>query len=75
MNNDNKKFRIAILDMYDGVANEGMRCIKKIITNFGENESINIEYQIFDVRQKLETPGLDFDAYISRWPGQSGTGW
>lgn len=51
--------------MYDGVANEGMRCIKKIITGFGESESINIEYQIFDVRKKLETPGLDYDAYIS----------
>ena len=60
-----RPFRIAILDMYDGVANEGMRCIKKIITTFGESEALDIEYQIFDVRQKLEIPNLDFDAYIS----------
>ncbi|TDE15514.1 type 1 glutamine amidotransferase [Dyadobacter psychrotolerans] len=65
MNTYKKPFRIAILDMYDGVANEGMRCIKKIITAFGENEAVDIEYQVFDVRQKLETPNLDFDAYIS----------
>lgn len=51
--------------MYDGFANEGMRCIKKIITAFGEIESIAVEYQVFDVRQKLEVPGLDFHAYIS----------
>jgi len=65
MNTHNKHFRIAILDMYDGFENEGMRCIKKIITGFGIAESISIEYQVFDVRQKLEVPGLDFDAYIS----------
>ncbi|WP_026632921.1 type 1 glutamine amidotransferase [Dyadobacter alkalitolerans] len=64
--NDNKKhFRIAILDMYDGFENEGMRCIKKIITAFGEQESLDVAYTVFDVRQKLEIPGLDFDAYIS----------
>lgn len=64
--NDNKKhFRIAILDMYDGFENEGMRCIKKIITAFGEQESLDVAYTVFDVRQRLEIPGMDFDAYIS----------
>jgi GMP synthase-like glutamine amidotransferase len=42
-----------------------MRCIKKIIAAFGENESVHVDYTVFDVRQKLEIPGLDFDAYIS----------
>lgn len=65
MNNDKKQFRIAILDMYNGFENEGMRCIKKIITQFGEKEFLDLTYQIFDVRQKLEVPGMDFDAYIS----------
>lgn len=65
MNHDKTQFRIAILDMYNGFENEGMRCIKKIITEFGEKESLNISYEIFDVRQKLEIPGMDFDAYIS----------
>lgn len=65
MTPNNQHFRIAILDMYNGLQNEGMRCIKKIITNFGEKESIAIELTIFDVRQKLEVPDLGFDAYIS----------
>jgi homoserine O-succinyltransferase len=65
MTPDHKHFRIAILDMYNGFENEGMRCINKIITNFGEIESIEIDLTIFDVRQKLEVPGMDFDAYIS----------
>lgn len=65
MNNQNQHFRIAILDMYNGIENEGMRCIKKIITAFGEKESVSVTYTIFDVRQKLEIPGMEFDAYIS----------
>ncbi|MDQ6482266.1 glutamine amidotransferase-related protein [Dyadobacter sp. LHD-138] len=65
MNNDKKHFRIAILDMYNGFENEGMRCIKKIITEFGELESLDLTYEIFNVRQHLEVPGMDFDAYIS----------
>ena len=65
MNTNHKHFHIAILDMYSGVDNEGMRCIKKIITAFGEQEAIPVTYTIFDVRQKLEVPGMDFDAYIS----------
>jgi homoserine O-succinyltransferase len=65
MDKENKHFRIAILDMYDGFENEGMRCIKKIVDLFGEHEQVDVQYEIFDVRQKLEIPGLGFDAYIS----------
>lgn len=65
MNNDTQHFRIAILDMYDGVENEGMRCIKKIINAFGENEGLELDVQLFNVRQKLEIPSMDFHAYIS----------
>ena len=65
MTNDTKHFRIAILDMYNGFENEGMRCIKKIITSFGEHENVPITYTIFNVRQNLEIPDMSFDAYIS----------
>lgn len=79
MNNDKKHFRIAILDMYNGFENEGMRCIKKIITEFGERESLDLTYEIFNVRQHLEVPGMDFDAYISTGgpgnPAPSGEAW
>jgi homoserine O-succinyltransferase len=65
MNNLEKEFRIAILDMYDGFENEGMRCIKKIITEFGIKEQLPVSFTVFDVRQKLEVPELEYDAYIS----------
>jgi homoserine O-succinyltransferase/O-acetyltransferase len=65
MTTNQRQFRIAILDMYNGHKNEGMRCIKKIITAFGERESVPVEFTVFDVRRKLEVPGMDFDAYIS----------
>jgi homoserine O-succinyltransferase len=65
MDNNKKHFRIAILDMYDGYENEGMRCIKKIITTFGVTEGLELQYEVFNVRQKLEIPSMDFHAYIS----------
>lgn len=79
MNNDKKHFRIAILDMYDGFENEGMRCIKKIISTFREDEGLELDCQVFDVRQKLEIPAMDFHAYISTGgpgnPSPTGAAW
>lgn len=57
--------KIAILDMNNGVQNEGMRCILKIIDNFSNTQSLAVQYEIFDVRLKNEVPDLSFDAYIS----------
>lgn len=53
--------RLAILDMYNGVPNQGMRCIKDIVATFSDR----VEYQIFDVRGKADVPDLSFDFYIS----------
>jgi homoserine O-succinyltransferase len=79
MNNEKKHFRIAILDMNNGFENEGMRCIKKIITEFGVREVLDLSYEVFDVRQKLQVPSIDFDAYISSGgpgnPAVSGQAW
>ncbi len=60
-----KTLRIAILDMNNGVQNEGMRCIKKIVGDFALEESQEIDCQIFDVRQANAVPDLSFDIYIS----------
>ncbi|WP_298296578.1 GMP synthase [Hydrotalea sp.] len=57
--------RIAILDLYDGQANEGMRCIKDLIAAWGIMHNIKIEIEVFDVRQELAVPDTNFDAYIS----------
>jgi GMP synthase-like glutamine amidotransferase len=55
------KLTLAILDMYEGVPNQGMRCIADILAQFSED----IDYQVFDVRQKAEIPDLSFDLYVS----------
>lgn len=66
MNTDERKLiRVAILDMYEGHANEGMRCLREILNQFGDANSLGMEWDEFDVRLKNETPGLDYDIYIS----------
>lgn len=60
-----RPFRIAILDLYDGVANQGMRCIRDILKQFAHEQQINLITEEFEVRKRMEFPGLDHDAYIS----------
>ncbi len=57
--------RIAILDLYEGQANQGMRCIREILKQFGVNNNINISWDEFNVRQKREIPDLSYDIFIS----------
>ncbi len=59
------KVRIAILDLYEGVANQGMRCLREIIKYWGETNNYAIQLHEFDVRQKAEIPDLTYDIYIS----------
>lgn len=60
-----ERIKIAILDMYDGHANEGMRCIKAITERFLAQEDIEGQYDIFNVRQNCEVPDLSYDIFIS----------
>ncbi len=54
--------KIAILDMYDGEPNQGMRCIIDIINRFNQI----VTFKVFDVRGKSEFPEIKkFDIYIS----------
>lgn len=57
--------RIAILDLYNGEPNEGMRCIKDLVAAWGIRHNTKINMQVFDVRQNNALPNLNFDAYIS----------
>ncbi len=59
------QIKIAVLDLYEGEANEGMRGIKQLISGFASDCNLNIVYEIFDVRSKNEVPDLRYDAYIS----------
>jgi GMP synthase-like glutamine amidotransferase len=60
-----KKLRVAILDLYEGEANEGMRCLRNILLEFSQNHNIEIERKEFDVRIKQEVPDMSFDVFIS----------
>lgn len=59
------QINIAVLDLYEGVANEGMRGIRQLIEEFQADCHLQVKYQVFDVRLKSEVPDLSFDAYIS----------
>ncbi|MFA9191676.1 GMP synthase [Flavobacterium sp. FZUC8N2.13] len=57
-----KSITIAILDMYNGEPNQGMRCIIDIVNRF----TPFVSFKIFDVRGKCDLPEIDqFDIYIS----------
>ena len=62
---EKKSIRIAILDLNEGHANQGMRCIREILNQFGETNHLDLTWEEFDVRQKNEVPDLSYDVYIS----------
>ena len=61
----NKIVRVAILDMYEGFENQGMRCLREILNQYGENNNLDLEWDEFDVRLKNETPDTSYDIYLS----------
>ncbi len=63
--NDGQTVHIAILDLYEGRENQGMRGIREIVSEFGKSHHLNVVSKEFDVRRKDELPGLEFDIYIS----------
>lgn len=60
-----KQIRVAILDLYEGQANEGMRCIRELLNQFGEINHLDIVFEEFEVRIEQHLPDLSFDLYIS----------
>ena len=57
--------RVAILDLYEGFANQGMRCIREILNTFSDSHGLNLTLDEFDVRLKNEVPDTSYDIYIS----------
>jgi GMP synthase-like glutamine amidotransferase len=79
--NDKPVINVAILDLYDGIPNEGMRGFQDILKRYRAMHQLNLSFQIFDVRKKCQVPQYnDFDIYIvSGGPGNpldtQGTEW
>lgn len=57
--------RVAILDLNDGMENQGMRCIREILNQFSDLNNIQLIKDEFDVRQTNAVPDLSYDIYIS----------
>lgn len=57
--------KVAILDLYEGQANQGMRCIREILTDYARTHALDLRFDEFDVRIKNSTPDLSYDIYIS----------
>jgi GMP synthase-like glutamine amidotransferase len=57
--------RIAILDLYEGHPNQGMRCLREIINQWGDYHHHDVEWDEFEVRQLCHLPDMSYDIYIS----------
>ena len=57
--------RIAILDLYEGQANQGMRCIREILKEWSEYNNVPVRVDEFEVRLNQQVPDLAYDIYIS----------
>lgn len=65
MLNGSKRLKVAVLDLYEGQPNQGMRCIREILSAFSEVNKIELAWDEFDVRLKKETPDMQYDIFIS----------
>lgn len=59
------KMKVAIIDMNNGAANQGMRGIQEILSLYQQHNDVDFTIDIFDLRQKEEIPGLDYNIYFS----------
>jgi GMP synthase-like glutamine amidotransferase len=65
MLNDSRKIKAAILDLYAGEPNQGMRCIREILNTYSEVNNLELTWDEFDVRLKNEVPDMSYDIFIS----------
>ena len=61
----NRALTVAILDMYEGAENQGMRCIREILNQFAELHGCELVRDEFNVRQHNELPDFSYDIYVS----------
>ncbi|MDB5131549.1 MAG: synthase [Mucilaginibacter sp.] len=67
---DKQPIKVAVLDLYDGTANEGMRGFREILHRYRAKNNLNLTVSEFDLRGKAEVPDTGFDIYIvSGGPG------
>ncbi len=63
--NERRSVKVAILDLYEGFPNQGMRCIRTILQEWADSNDLELQSDEFDVRLKNELPDTSYDIYIS----------
>ena len=62
---DKRQIRVALLDLYEGQANQGMRCLREILNQYGEANNVDLIWHEYEVRLEQQLPDLSYDIYIS----------
>lgn len=66
MSKELRPVTVAVIDMYNGIENQGMRCIRDLLRNSdGAFGGVPVVFQEFDARRKADIPDTSFDIYIS----------
>jgi GMP synthase-like glutamine amidotransferase len=60
-----KNIKVAVIDMNNGFPNQGMRGIQELLQSYNAQSTLNVSFDLFDLRQKGEIPDLTYDIYIS----------
>ncbi len=60
-----RQIKVAILDLYEGHPNQGMRCIRELLDQYGSGHGVPLHYDEFEVRVRKKVPDLSYDIYIS----------
>jgi len=62
---DKRQIRVALLDLYEGQANQGMRCLREILNQYGEANNLDLIWHEYEVRLEQQLPDLSYDIYLS----------
>lgn len=58
--------KIAVIDLNNGAPNQGLRCLRNLLKQAGENRSdVGVAFDFFDTRQGGELPDINYDIFIS----------
>jgi homoserine O-succinyltransferase/O-acetyltransferase len=58
--------KIAVIDLNNGAPNQGLRCLRDLLKNTGENRSdVDVVFNFFDTRHGGELPDITYDIFIS----------
>jgi homoserine O-succinyltransferase len=58
--------KIAVIDLNNGVPNQGLRCLRDLLKQTGENRAeVDVVADFFDTRHGGELPDIGYDIFIS----------